>query len=215
MTYCYIENNTIHPIPDGPFGIGPDGKYHRDFYDGDGGTNYPPNWLQLASSAEKLALGLHELQEEPLLAPVDDRYYFRGTVDVIENGVPSRRQIATMKSKEMILDQRINELAAYRYEKENGGMTVNGMNVKTDDRSKSLLNGAVSLCQINPAATVSWKTDSGFVLLNATQVIAIGAAVGTFVQECFTAEGVHSAMIMALATAEEIIAYDFTTGWPA
>ncbi|MFO0407817.1 MAG: DUF4376 domain-containing protein, partial [Labrys sp. (in: a-proteobacteria)] len=79
--------------------------------------------------------------------------------------------------------------AEARYLAETSGIALNGATILTDRESQALINGAVSLCQINPAATVKFKTVSGaFVTLDATQVIGIGVAVGTHVQACFARE---------------------------
>jgi len=50
--------------------------------------------------------------------------------------------------------------------------------------------------------------------IDRTAILAISQAVAAHVQACFSNEKVHSEAISALATKEEIEAYDITTGWP-
>lgn len=79
--------------------------------------------------------------------------------------------------------------AEARYIAETGGLMLDGTVVLTDRDSQGLINGAVSLAQINPAISIRFKTASGlFVTLNATQILGIGLAVGTHVQNCFARE---------------------------
>jgi hypothetical protein len=77
-----------------------------------------------------------------------------------------------------------------RYTAETSGIvSPTGAVILTDRQSQALINGAVSLCQINPAATVQFKTgQDAFVTLTAAQVIGTGVAVGTHVQACFARE---------------------------
>lgn len=107
-------------------------------------------------------------------------------------------------------------LAAYRYEKEVGGLTMpNGMRVATDDRSKSLITGARLDTMADPTILTDWKADTGWIQINADTVAMIATAVAAHVRACFTAERAHCATIDALAAdPAEIEAYDITTGWP-
>lgn len=106
------------------------------------------------------------------------------------------------------------ELAAYRYEREVGGITINGIIIKTDRESQSLIAGAKIYSDLNEAISIDWKGKSGWVTINRTTIIAISQAVAAHVQACFTNEKAHAEAITALTTAAEIEAYDFTTGWP-
>lgn len=195
------------------FGMDADGKvYYPCCPDNVDGINYAADWNLRYSVAEKAAIGIAELvivgQRK------SDVFYWNNEVDSVINGVPTRTVTATLKDIAMLKASRLAELAQHRYSVETGGMTVNGMKVATDDRSKSLINGAFNLCQSVPATTVQWKTDAGFVSLSAAQVAAIAVAIGQFVQACFTAEATHIDAINALATGQAVLDYDITTGWP-
>ena len=110
--------------------------------------------------------------------------------------------------------QKLSELAAYRYEKETAGITVNGALIRTDEYSQGKINGAWSTAQINPAVLIDFKGVNGWVKLNAAEITAIAEAVSIHVQSCFSTERIHSDAIAALETSEAVTAYDLNTGWP-
>lgn len=84
--------------------------------------------------------------------------------------------------------QKFNSLANLRYEKETSGIEVNGMKIKTDRESQSLINGAYVSTLINPSFTVDWKCENGWITLNAEQIAGIATLVANHVQSCFTRE---------------------------
>jgi hypothetical protein len=106
----------------------------------------------------------------------------------------------------------LTALAAKRYEVETGGIIVNGVAVATDDRSKTLLLGARLEALMNPATSLRWKTSDGFVPLSGSQIITISGAVRAHVQACFDREAELAARI---AAADDPVAVDISSGWPA
>lgn len=103
-----------------------------------------------------------------------------------------------------------NRIAARRYEAEVGGITLDGMQIDTDDRSKLLINGAALGATIDPAYVMQWKTPGGFVELTGEQVIGIARAVRAHVQACFDREGeLHAALEAGTLTAAML-----DEGWP-
>lgn len=86
-------------------------------------------------------------------------------------------------------------VAAKRYAIETGGITVAGAHVATDRASQSMITGAVVRAQLDPASTASFKAESGFVTLTATQMLGVGVAVAAHVQACFAAEAAVLAKI--------------------
>lgn len=109
------------------------------------------------------------------------------------------------------------DLAAYaaqkRWEVETGGITVGGMPVATDDRSKIMIIGARVKADADPAFTTQWKASDGFVTIDAATIIGISNAVLAHVDACFEVEGVVQTAITegTLTTTAEIDAAD----WPA
>lgn len=98
----------------------------------------------------------------------------------------------------------VAHLAAYRYEKENGGTVVGGLPVLTDQFTRTNLTGARIRATEDPSYTVQWKTPVGFTTLDATTIIAVADAVADHVQKCFGAEAAVLGIIGTLETAEAV-----------
>lgn len=101
-------------------------------------------------------------------------------------------------------------IAARRYKAEIGGVTLNGMRIDTDDRSKLLINGAALEATIDPTYVMQWKTPDGFIELTAQQVVGIARAVRAHVQACFDRE----AVLLAALEAGTLTDVMLEQGWP-
>ena len=109
---------------------------------------------------------------------------------------------------------KLAELADFRWSKEVGGITIDGMVIETTDRSKTLVTGALMMAQANPAATFQFKTtDNQYVQIDAAQMIGVYQAIGAHVQTCFAREQEVAALINALETAQEVIDFDIAGAW--
>jgi len=137
---------------------------------------------------------LHFLQEFPVPTGPGWRVATAEDIERVRNPAPTAAAIA-----------------ARRYEAEVGGITMNGLQINTDDRSKLLINGAALEATIDPAYVMQWKTTGGFVELNAQQVIGIARAVRAHVQACFDREAELLAALEAGTLTEEMLGL----GWPA
>mgnify|MGYP000199153969 CR=1 FL=1 len=98
----------------------------------------------------------------------------------------------------------IDHLPAYRYQKETGGITVNGVQIQTDRESRAILTGAYVRAKEDNLYTVRWKTPAGFVTLNAAQIIAISDAVADHVQKCYAAEADVYSDILSMTSKEDV-----------
>lgn len=78
--------------------------------------------------------------------------------------------------------------ADLRWRREVGGITVAGLAVATDDRSKLMLSGARIAAMADPAYATRWKTPAGWVDLDASTIIALSDAVQAHVAACFALE---------------------------
>lgn len=94
--------------------------------------------------------------------------------------------------------------ARRRYEVETGGIVIGGNTIRTDRESQAMLSGAKSLCDLNPATAVNWKTANGWTQLNAAAIGAVALAVGQHVQACFSRERQLSEAIAAAANLEAV-----------
>lgn len=123
--------------------------------------------------------------------------------------------VAIAEPIDQALAAKLAALAAYRYQRETGGITVGGVAVTTDRESQGMLAGALAFVSLAPEVLIDWKGANGWAQINADGVGAIAHAVGAHVQACFTAERHHSEALGQLTTVAEIEAYDITTtGWP-
>lgn len=82
------------------------------------------------------------------------------------------------------------DLIAYaankRWQKEVGGITVSGIPVATDDRSKLMMTGARVAAAADPEWSTQWAGMDGSIYpLTAAQVVAISDAVQAHVNNCF------------------------------
>ncbi|MBX8811211.1 DUF4376 domain-containing protein [Ochrobactrum sp. MR34] len=102
----------------------------------------------------------------------------------------------------------LRSLAAQkRWEKEVGGITLSGLVVHTDDRSKIMISGARVAAEADRNFTTQWKgADGSFVTLDAAMIVAISNAVSNHVSNCFALEAQVLAQIEAgtITTATEI-----------
>lgn len=125
-------------------------------------------------------------------------------IEAIANG-EHEGDIAPYSPPTPTQDDLLAALAAHRYQVETGGITFGGMTVLTDDRSKLMINGALAAAQRDANFTTKWKTQAGFVTLNATQIIAVADAVAAHVSSCFESEATVSGNIANYATSAEVL----------
>lgn len=84
----------------------------------------------------------------------------------------------------------IVDLSAYakiaRDRHEDGGITVSGVPIATDDRSKTLVLGARRRVEKDPSLVTKWSAADGSIYpLDASTIIAVSDAIGDFVAELF------------------------------
>lgn len=94
-----------------------------------------------------------------------------------------------------------------------GGISVGGVPVATDDRSKIMIIGARVKADADANFTTQWKALTGeFITIDAATIIAISDAVLAHVDACFAAEAVVLSAIEAgtITTTTEID----TADWP-
>jgi len=113
----------------------------------------------------------------------------------------------------MLKQRLIQEIARVRYEKETGGISVNGVQVLTDRESQFTVSAAYARATSDPTATVRWKAVNGFVTLDAAAIIQTGAAVFNHVQTCFSREGELREQIEAAGTLNALLRIDIQAGW--
>jgi hypothetical protein len=95
-------------------------------------------------------------------------------------------------------DALIAYAANKRWVKETGGITVGGMSILTDDRSKQMLMGARLFADSNPEFSTAWVCGDGtIVVVNAAQIAGVSDAVLSWVASCFATFAAVQAQITA------------------
>jgi hypothetical protein len=158
------------------------------------GITYP----NLRDSSLRAQLGVQELPD-----PVypDARYYYwsentNGSLEI------------TPKSVEQVKQQKLQEIATKRYEKETGGITLGESKITTDRQTQATITSALLRLQRKPEELIDWKGEAGWTQLNKAAVEVIADAVGDHVQACFTAEKNAVQALEALSTFDEVIGFE-------
>ena len=113
-------------------------------------------------------------------------------------------------------DAKKDAIRALRWEKEIGGATFNGVPIRTDEGSRSKINGAIALFDKDPTMVqVDFEALPGvWLALDKPTMEALGVFVGRHVQRCFS----HSKALMedvdALPSFAALASFDITAGWP-
>lgn len=85
--------------------------------------------------------------------------------------------------------------AKVRWEKETGGATFNGMAIPTDDRAKTLIEGAAE--DLQDSETTSFKVNGNWATLDGITMRAVRTALRTHIKACFALEASLSADIQS------------------
>ncbi len=147
-------------------------------------TTYPADILVVWSEAELAEIGIR-----PIVEPeVPDGKIVISSELVVEGGAVVRQ--VTLAN---VPPPTTEELTAYtanaRWRAEAGGISVIGLPVHTDDRSKMMLMGARVKAQADTTFVTHWKTaDGSFFPLDAATIIALSDAVLAHVDGCFRRE---------------------------
>lgn len=97
-------------------------------------------------------------------------------------------------------------LAECRYNKEVGGIVLEGLPIPTDDRAKTLIAGKYSkvIAESPPDATFTIKVAGQFMTITYADLVAIFNAVNAHVQKCFDSE----AVVYTAIEAGEVLTYE-------
>jgi hypothetical protein len=101
-------------------------------------------------------------------------------------------------------------IANTRYEHETAGIIYQGMAVGTTRDDRATLTDMALAVVLDPAYVCNLKTSEGFVVLNAAQLLAVSAAVRSYVQSCFDRE----LELLQAVKAGEYHVEMLTKGWP-
>lgn len=182
------------------------------------GTNYPSNWLNLASADEKAAHGIVEIIEDamPTFDPLRERVV-QGVL--VDEGATMRRPWIkhTLADEAALANVTAAQAAAWlkikaeRDARKAGGTRVGTNWFHSDDPSRIQQLGLVIMGAGIPAG-LQWKTMSNtFVTMTQTLAGQIFAATAALDGALFQAAEIHKAAMIASQRPD---LYNYSTGWP-
>jgi len=102
---------------------------------------------------------------------------------------------------------KINQLRSARDAAEFGGITFNGLPVKTDMETQARLTSALSLVALNPATVIKWEFPDGSIVdLDKATIEALAAVVFGHVQQTRTDFAAAKTLVEAATTIEALAA---------
>jgi hypothetical protein len=101
-------------------------------------------------------------------------------------------------------------IADERYRREGVGVIVDGLSIDTTRDSQSLIAGMAVSALIDAGYRCNFKTASGFVDLDAAQILEVSSAVRAHVQACFDREKTLLELIETGEFSDEVL----SGGWP-
>ena len=110
-----------------------------------------------------------------------------------------------------------NKVATKRWQVEIGGIIVDGIGYATDRESQTKYTAVhVAISQADPLTwNINWKTNEGFVNLNAQEMMAVIYLILGHVESCFNKESEFITSINSCTTVNEVLAIDIENGWPS
>ena len=104
-----------------------------------------------------------------------------------------------------IVDAKLAEIAAARWEFQNSGVTVAGVEIASDTDTALYIDTSLTKMAANPALVLTWKTQAGdFVSLGQAELTVVGDAIFAHVQGAFAAEAGLMATVGSIADDETL-----------
>jgi hypothetical protein len=138
-----------------------------------------------------------------------EQYSDTGEVQVID-GAYFVKYLVEDRDLEEVKKELKPEVAALRYEKEIEGTTLeDGTKVLTDRDTQAAANNVYTALANGIIATANWKGPEGWTTVTAETFLPIITAISAHVKKCFDAEFATIEAIDALATMDEIKAFNY------
>lgn len=101
--------------------------------------------------------------------------------------------------------QKLREIMAWRYTREIGGVTFEGVTIATDRESQQKIVGALVGMKDNFSASLDWKAADGqWITLTVEMLSAMSRVVFDHVQACYQMEKAYSQLASGATTIEEV-----------
>lgn len=193
--YAKIQNNSITQYPANPAVENPS-------------VSFPVNWGGGSIN------GVEYVIVDPTTPPsVNIGWTFTESTPSFENNSWVQSWTTSLKSN----DELKIDIASKRYNVEVGGVVISNNTYATDRESQTkYVAVAVDISQQAniEAWSINWKTNEGFVALNASEMSTVISTVRNHVQTAFDKEAEYLQLIDT-ANNEVLESTDFSAGWPS
>lgn len=142
--------------------------------------------------------------------PISNQRY----LDVIANPVQGKVRDHDAEGLPILVDPLPNYpqmIASARYDHEVAGVTVDGLSIETDRDTRNTILDKALAAVVDPAYFCNLKTATGFVEVNAAQILTISSAIRSYVQRCFDREEELLVAVQAGTYSGDMLG----TGWPS
>ncbi len=159
------------------------------------------------------ALGIFPIRD--IMPEFDGRYYQPVPGEVAEEGGEYvRRHTVQPLPLAFVRAAKKEDVTALRWQRETGGITINGVSVLTGIDDQNRIATAIQGMEMSGLTQVDFKAASGWTVLTLAEIKAVAAAISHYVQACFSCEKDLHAIVVGMEDAAAVIALDITKGWP-
>lgn len=117
---------------------------------------------------------------------------------------------------EAIRQDQIDRLAAYRWQRETGGVDLpTGQQIATTREAQAQIGSTFNALSSGLIPSVEWKAGGGWITLDLNHFGPIAQAVAGHVQKCFAAEKIVSQQIESAVDIAELVAIEITAAFNA
>jgi hypothetical protein len=102
-----------------------------------------------------------------------------------------------------------------RWQAETKGIVYNGIEIGTDDRTKTTILLKKEMMSKTSAETFSWKYNGSIIEFDSEDVTKILDAINDYVQKCFEVEASLIKQLDAVGTVSDLTKFDFDIEWPS
>lgn len=110
------------------------------------------------------------------------------------------------------LKEKYSEL---RWKKETEGIVYNGIEIETDDRTKTTILLKRELLSTTSKTTFSWKNKGSIFQFDVDDIIKISNAINNYVQECFEIEASLIKQLDLVKNPLDLTKFDLEIQWPS
>lgn len=166
-------------------------------------TEWPVTETQIINRGEN-SVDYIPVADTPRPQCDEQMQYVREILPKIIDGVLTRQYEVRTKPRDEIIRILNDILADIRYQRETGGIELEGMKILTDRGSQAQLAGAYQSLASGLIPQTDWKAADGWMTVTKEQIEPVARAVATHVARCFAAEKAVSEQIQNADRPEDI-----------